>query len=54
MTNKMFVYMVTYLDDDNHSHLTFVKTLSEVRFLIDRFDNVHYEQTTYGVAYELG
>ena len=39
------VYIVTYLDDENKKHITFVKGFSAVRFLEDRFDNVYFEKT---------
>ena len=39
------VYIVTYLDDDNKKHMTFVKGFSAVRFLEDRFENIFFEKT---------
>jgi hypothetical protein len=42
---KDIIYMVTYVDDEYRKHLTFVRGFSAVRFLIDRFDNVHFEVT---------
>jgi len=41
---KAIVYMVTYKDDFNRKHITFVKGYSEVRFLEDRFGVVHFER----------
>ena len=41
----MIVYMVTYRDDDNKMHMTFVRGFSAVRFIENRFDNVHFEVT---------
>ena len=37
--NQKVVYMVTYLDDFNKKHITFVESLSDVKFLEDRFGN---------------
>ena len=39
------VYIVTYFDDDNKKHMTFVKGFSAVRFLEDRFGNIFFEKT---------
>ncbi len=39
------VYVVTYLDDENRKHMTFVRGFSEVRFLEDRFESVYFERT---------
>ena len=41
---KDVVYMVTYVDDVNRKHMTFVKGFSAVKFLIERFDDVYFEQ----------
>ena len=41
--NQKVVYMVTYLDDFNKKHITFVESLSDVQFLEDRFGNVYFE-----------
>ena len=41
---KTVVYMVTYKDDFNKKHITFVKKYSEVKFLEDRFGKVHFER----------
>lgn len=43
MNTKEMVYMVTYLDDTNKKHLTFVKGFSAVKFLEDRFSSVYFE-----------
>ena len=43
--NKVVIYMVTYQDDNKKNHLTFVKGFSSVRFIEDRFENVHFEIT---------
>ena len=40
---KTVMYMVTYKDDFNKKHITFVRTYSEVKFLEDRFGNIHFE-----------
>ena len=45
MKSKEVVYMVTYRDDNKAKHITFVKGLSEVRFLEDRFGYIDYEPT---------
>ena len=42
---KKVVYMVTYLDDENRKHMTFVEGFSAVKFLEDRFTNVYFERT---------
>lgn len=41
---KAILYMVTYKDDFNKKHITFVRGYSEVRFLEERFGNVHFEK----------
>ncbi len=43
-SRKIIVYMVTYKDDFNKKHITFVTSFSEIRFLKDRFEIIHYEQ----------
>ena len=45
MSKREVVYMVTYQDDRNQKHITFVKGFSAVRFLEDRFGRIHYEIT---------
>ncbi len=42
---KEIMYMVSYRDDNKCKHITFVRGLSEVRFLEDRFGKIHYEVT---------
>ena len=42
---KEVVYMVTYLDDDNRKHITFVRGFSAVKFLENRFERVYFERT---------
>lgn len=42
-----FIYIVSYIDDRNKKHMTFVKDFSSVRFLEDRFTSVHFEKTTF-------
>lgn len=46
MKNKKadVTYMVSYVDDYNKKHITFVKKFSEVRFLEERFYCIHYEK----------
>lgn len=41
---KAVVYMVTYKDDFNKKHITFVKGYSQVKFLEERFGIVHFER----------
>ena len=41
---KAILYMVTYKDDFNKKHITFVRGYSEVRFLEERFGNIHFEK----------
>ena len=43
--NQKVVYMVTYLDDFNKKHITFVESLSDVKFLEDRFGTIYFEKT---------
>ncbi len=38
-------YMVTYFDDKNKKHITFVKNLTAVKFIQDRFGKVLFEPT---------
>lgn len=45
MAKREVVYMVTYQDDRNQKHITFVKGFSAVRFLEERFGRVEYEIT---------
>lgn len=39
----MVKYIVYYLDDFNQKHMAFVRTLSEVNFLKERFYEVSFE-----------
>ena len=41
----MSVYMVTYKDDFNKKHITFVKGFSAVKFFEERFSEVRFERT---------
>lgn len=41
---KTIIYMVTYKDDFNKKHITFVEGFSQVRFLEDRFGTVYFER----------
>ena len=41
----MSVYMVTYKDDFNKKHMTFVKSFSAVKFFEERFSEVRFERT---------
>ena len=43
--DKEVVYMVIYFDDAKRKHMTFVKGFSAVKFLEERFGNIHFEQT---------
>lgn len=43
--NKEVVYMVIYFDDAKRKHMAFVKGFSAVKFLEERFGNIHFEQT---------
>lgn len=50
---KKQVYAVTYKDDTGRKHITFVKGLSEVRFLEDRFEKIQYETAEkFAVVYD--
>ena len=49
---KAIVYMVTYKDDFNKKHITFVKGFSQVRFLEDRFGTVYFERIQCGLTPE--
>lgn len=40
------IYMVEYTDDYNRKHITFVKDVSSVEFLVSRFENVIYKKTS--------
>ena len=42
-TNKV-IYMVTYFDDEKQKHIYFVNGFSAVKFLEERFGNIHFEQ----------
>ena len=53
MNKKEVVYMVTYQDDCNQKHISFVKGFSAVRFLEDRFGLVEYEVTEKYVRQEI-
>ena len=41
---KIVIYMVTYKDDYNRKHITFVRKYSEVKFLKERFGVIDFEQ----------
>ena len=41
---RVVIYMVTYKDDFNKKHITFVRNYSEVKFLEDRFGVVYFER----------
>ena len=41
----IMLYEVEYLDDWNKKHITFVRTMDEVRFLKQRFERVVYSVT---------
>ena len=45
MNKREVVYMVTYRDDSNQKHLAFVKGVSAVRVLEERFGYTEYEVT---------
>ena len=42
---KFVVYMVTYKDDFHRTHITFVQNFSSVKFLAERFGEIHFEVT---------
>ena len=46
---KCIIYLVTYKDDFNRQHLTFVSSIKEIGFLVDRFgrNNVTFEVTDF-------
>ena len=45
MRDKKVIYMVKYTDDRNKKHITFVRDMFSVSFLMERFEKVSYEKS---------
>lgn len=45
MNKKEVVYMVSYKDDANQQHLSFVKKYSDVKYLEERYGRINFEAT---------